>query len=90
MSDRSHDALTQPERSALYAEQTERDVKRSIQDGFAWLDHHYSVEKNPGPSAPPFHYYYLYGLERAAMVRNEDPDLAGSAFAIPHYDYDDE
>ncbi len=42
-------------------------IGRAVQDGFAWLDKHFSVTQNPGPGAPNWHYYYLYGLERAAV-----------------------
>ena len=36
-------------------------------DGFAWLDVNFAVDRNPGRNAPAWHYYYLYGLERAAI-----------------------
>ncbi len=62
-----HDALTQPKRLPIYNRKLENRVKRAVQDGFAWLDVNFTVERNPGRAAPPWHFYYLYGLERAAI-----------------------
>jgi hypothetical protein len=40
---------------------------RSVLDGIAWLAKNFLVTNNPGrPNW--FHYYYLYGLERAGML----------------------
>ena len=64
----SHDALSEPERSHLYDVKLENQVRRGIQDAFAWLDVNFSVTSNPPSGAPAWHYYYLYGLERAAML----------------------
>ncbi len=44
-----------------------RDVSRAINDGFAWLSENWSVESNPG-GKQEWHYYYLYGLERAGVL----------------------
>ncbi|MHC4780659.1 MAG: prenyltransferase/squalene oxidase repeat-containing protein, partial [Planctomycetota bacterium] len=44
------------------------EAKRSIHDGLAWLNHHFTVEKNPGYKEARWTYYYLYGLERAAVL----------------------
>jgi len=66
-----HDALTNPDRSSLYDSQLERDVARSVQDGFAWLDKHFAVNENP-PIGPGWHFYYLYGLERACVYGGRD------------------
>jgi hypothetical protein len=73
----SHDALTRPERSSLYDEKLERDLSRSVQDGFSWLDQNWSVDKNPGNGAPDWHLYYLYGLERAGTFGGRGRDLIG-------------
>lgn len=62
-----HDALVKPRRFPPYDKKMERDVGRAVQDGFAWLDKNFSVTQNPGNNAPNWHYYYLYGLERAAV-----------------------
>ena len=50
-------------------------LDRGIWDSIAWLARHFSVEGNPiarpGHSARPsamWHYYYLYGLERACVI----------------------
>jgi hypothetical protein len=74
----ANDALVRPERSPAYTPKMERDVQRSVQDGFAWLDKWWTVEKNPGPSSLPWHYYYLYGLERACVFGGTDRDLVGA------------
>ena len=65
-----HDALTKPRKLPIYDVKLRNRVKRAVQDGFAWLDVNFTVERNPGRSAPPWHYYYLYGLERAAVFAN--------------------
>lgn len=65
-----HDALTKPRKLPIYDVKLRNRVKRAVQDGFAWLDVNFTVERNPGRSAPPWHYYYLYGLERAAIFAN--------------------
>jgi hypothetical protein len=43
---------------------------RSMRDGLAWLGKHFSVEGNPGRDGGRrgWHYYYLYGLERAGVL----------------------
>ena len=45
-------------------------LNQSINDGLAWLGHHYSVRTNPTDSRRTYgwHYYYLYGLERAGVL----------------------
>jgi hypothetical protein len=43
-----------------------------MQDAFAWLEHHFAVLYNPPSGAPAWHYYYLYGLERAAVLGGRD------------------
>ena len=67
----AHDALTRPEPPDMlkkrYPPSKQIAVQQAIQDGFAWLEMNFTVERNPGPMAPPWHYYYLYGLERAAV-----------------------
>jgi hypothetical protein len=46
---------------------------QGIRDGIAWLGLHFTVTENPGPPNAPmaakrWHYYYLYGLERAGIL----------------------
>jgi hypothetical protein len=41
--------------------------EQAIRDGIAWLGAHFSVRENPG-AGPLWHYYYLYGLERAGVL----------------------
>jgi hypothetical protein len=66
-----NDALTHPARAKTYAGELERKVITSIHDGFAWLDKNWAVDKNPGLGAA-WHFYYLYGLERAAAFGRRD------------------
>jgi hypothetical protein len=42
-------------------------LNRGIKDGLAWLTHHFSVTQNP-PGGRGWHYYYLFGLERAGVL----------------------
>lgn len=42
-----------------------------------WLEQHYTVASNPGLSGDTWHYYYLYALERAAL-------LSGQKFIATH------
>lgn len=46
------------------------EVRRAREDGFAWLAKHLTVRHQPGDLHRQHHwlYYYLYGLERAAML----------------------
>ncbi|MCU0725616.1 MAG: hypothetical protein MUE73_07495 [Planctomycetes bacterium] len=43
------------------------DGVQAARDGLAWLGKHFDVTLNPR-SGPMWHYYYLYGLERAGML----------------------
>jgi hypothetical protein len=45
-----------------------RDIDRGLLDGLAWLSENFTVTENPTPGgASMWHYYYLYGLERAGV-----------------------
>jgi len=67
-----HDALLKPRRFKPYTDQLKNKTTQSVQDGFAWLDMWFTVTKNPGENAPNWHYYYLYGLERASVFGGRD------------------
>jgi hypothetical protein len=43
-----------------------KQINEGIRDGCAWLAHNFSVTKNP--NCPDWHYYFLYGLERAGIL----------------------
>jgi len=43
-------------------------AQRAVRDGLAWLDHHFTVKENPGHHEKGWFYYYLYGIERAAVL----------------------
>ena len=55
---------------AGYKGEFEQKVERSIHDGLAWLNHHFTVKNNP-PGGQGWHYYYLFGLERAGVLTNK-------------------
>jgi hypothetical protein len=42
-------------------------LNRGIRDGCGWLAHNFTVQHNPH-SPREWHYYYLYGLERAGIL----------------------
>lgn len=42
-------------------------AETSLRDGLAWLGAHFSVTGNP-PVGSSWHFYYLYGLERAGVL----------------------
>ncbi len=67
-----HDGLLKPRRFPAYTDQLKNKATQSVQDGFAWLEKWFTVTKNPGESAPNWHYYYLYGLERASVFGGRD------------------
>jgi hypothetical protein len=45
-----------------------REAKKAVWDGLAWLNVNFTVRKNPGASSNQWLYYYLYGMERAAVL----------------------
>ena len=51
-----------PDRNQRLDEQ----IDRAINDGICWLGHYFTVTGNPRGSG--WHYYYLYGLERAGVL----------------------
>jgi hypothetical protein len=44
---------------------------KGIWDGLAWLDRHWRVDTNPRHPGGLWHYYYLYGVERAAVLTGQ-------------------
>lgn len=68
----AHDGLLDPRKFPGYKSSKQLEVAAAVQDGFAWLDTHFAVDKNPGAMAPNWHYYYLYGLERAGVLGGRD------------------
>jgi hypothetical protein len=42
-------------------------TERAINDGLAWLNVNFTVTENP-PGGRGWHYYYLFGLERAGVL----------------------
>jgi hypothetical protein len=44
-------------------------MERGIRDGLAWLDRNFTVTRNPGRGG--WHYYYLFGLERAGILTDQ-------------------
>jgi hypothetical protein len=60
-------------------------INQGIESGFAWLYHHWNVTENPKGKGF-YDYYYLYGLERAAVfygvesIGNKDWYQEGATF----------
>ncbi|MHC4779068.1 MAG: hypothetical protein ACYTFG_10875 [Planctomycetota bacterium] len=42
--------------------------EKAIWDGIAWLSHNWKVDSNPRHPQNRWHYYYVYGLERAGVL----------------------
>ena len=42
-------------------------MERGVKDGLAWLNKNFAVDRNP-PGRKGWHYYYLFGLERAGVL----------------------
>ncbi len=51
-----------------YTAALDRKAVQSIRDGIAWLGRNFSVTDNPPSGTGGWHYYYLYGLERAGVL----------------------
>ncbi len=58
----------------LQTEERKR-IDAALRDGVGWFSSNFAVERNPGN--PSWHYYYLYGLERAG-------DLLGLRYMGKH------
>lgn len=43
-----------------------REIRAALELGLGWLDHNFSLTRNPGNSS--WLYYYLYGLERVGSI----------------------
>jgi hypothetical protein len=49
------------------AEQRSR-TRKGVRDAMAWLQENFDVTRNPGQPEGGWHFYYLYGLERAGIL----------------------
>lgn len=63
--DRLKDARLKPPQAL--SKEEEKQVDRAINGGLAWLSKSFTVLENPG-AGKSWHYYYLYGMERAASL----------------------
>lgn len=43
----------------------------AVARGLDWIGKNFTVRMNPGPGGGPWHYYYLYGLERAGRLSGQ-------------------
>jgi len=65
-------------------------AERGVNDGLAWLDHNWKIDRNPYHPAELWHYYYLYGLERVGVltwsrsIGKHDWYREGANFLISH------
>ncbi len=77
-------------RSPKLSASRKREVINAVHDGLAWMAHHFTVTTNPGHPSGDWLYYYLYGMERAAVlsgVRNigqHDWYREGAEFLMSH------
>lgn len=62
-------ARTDKDAKKIFQDRKLRGSKETaVDDGFAWLDKNWDITKNPNYDA--WHYYYLYGMERAGVLSN--------------------
>ncbi|MCP5067242.1 MAG: terpene cyclase/mutase family protein, partial [bacterium] len=59
----------------ILAKEERKQIDAALRDGVGWFSKHFSVEGNPENAS--WHYYYLYGLERAG-------DLLGRRYMGEH------
>jgi hypothetical protein len=65
-------------------------AQKAVLDGLAWLDKNFTVETNPGHYDGGWLYYYLYAIERAAVlakarhIGKHDWYREGATFLIEH------
>jgi len=55
-----------------FDKERERQIDRAMLDGMAWLSANFTVATNPGQGDGGWHYYYLYGLERAGALLGQE------------------
>jgi hypothetical protein len=55
-------------RSRRFTPDMRRASRRSIRDALAWMQDNFDVTRNPGEPSGGWHYYYLYGMERAGIL----------------------
>jgi hypothetical protein len=55
-----------------YPQKTRKEIKRTVAEGMAWINHNFTVARNYGFSS--HHFYTLYGIERV-----------GAAYGISHF-----
>lgn len=73
------------EQDAL-SEEDKQKIRKAIRDGVGWFSRNFTVDKNPNNGS--WHYYYLYGLERAGQLLGvrymgkEDWYRAGAEYLI--------
>lgn len=88
----AHEGLLRPRAFRGYKPSKQLEVAQAIQDGFCWLDINFAVDKNPPEGAPAWHYYYLYGLERACilggrdLIGEHDWYIDGAHYLLAHQD----
>jgi hypothetical protein len=55
-------------KSAKLGVKQEEEIDSSILGAWAWLDQHWDVDRNPEKPGDAWYYYWLYALERAAVL----------------------
>jgi hypothetical protein len=54
--------------SRRFTPEMRRVSRRSIRDALAWMQDNFDVTRNPGEPTGGWHFYYLYGMERAGIL----------------------
>jgi hypothetical protein len=54
--------------SRRYTPKLRARARRGVRDALAWMQDNFVVEKNPGEPSGGWHFYYLYGMERAGIL----------------------
>ena len=68
----------------------QHDEDKDLEAALVWLGQHFSVERNPGSTI--WHYYYLYGVERAGrlsarrLIGQSDWYREGAEYLVNHQD----
>jgi len=54
--------------SSKLSKRVDREVDKLVLGGWAWLDRHWATDRHPQHPGGNWYYYYLYSLERAAVL----------------------
>ena len=55
-------------KSRKFTPKLRKKSRESLRDALAWIQDNFDVTRNPGFPGGGWHYYYLYGMERAGIL----------------------